>query len=82
MADVIYLTVWQITDPMTRIVREFSEEVGLGTNKNPDYVRLRNYKDTYCIIRTAQTSFVCKQFTFFLPFFIGELISFRPVFMK
>ncbi|KAL9979471.1 hypothetical protein ACROYT_G017142 [Oculina patagonica] len=26
IADVIYLTVWQVMDPMTRIVREFSEE--------------------------------------------------------
>ena len=27
MVDVIYLTVWQVMDPMRRIVREFSDEV-------------------------------------------------------
>ena len=27
MVDIIYLTVWQVTDPMTRTVREFSKEV-------------------------------------------------------
>ena len=29
MIDVIYLTVWQVVDPMRRIVREFSDEVRL-----------------------------------------------------
>ena len=27
MVDIIYLAVWQVTDPMTRTVREFSQEV-------------------------------------------------------
>ena len=27
MVDVIYLAVWQVMDPMTRTVREFSQEV-------------------------------------------------------
>ena len=27
IVDIIYLTVWQVTDPMTRTVREFPQEV-------------------------------------------------------
>lgn len=41
MADVIYLTVWQVIDPMTRIVREFLEEVRSNTRNLSFYISLR-----------------------------------------